>query len=181
MFHHVLLRRLFLSPLWALSSQTLMDPNFPSATSSPAVPVPPLPTRGTFFPNSSRLSNNSSSTHSRRSLKSLSRLIADHRGHRDPKKLLGLINKLHEQLEFEKDRADRAAQQSSEALLYLKSVCEEKLHALRDIARLEEELKSVLHFSRSLFLVLSLKSYSIGYTRSNMTRLRKKFFAPRRS
>jgi hypothetical protein len=137
-----------------------MDPNLqPSGASSPAVPVPPLPTHGAVFPNSFRQSTSSSSTHSHRSLKSLGRLIADHRDHRDPKKLLGLVNKLHEQLGFEKDRADRAEMQSSEAMLYLKSICEEKLRALRDIARLEEELKSVLRSPRSRSLVLLLKRH----------------------
>jgi hypothetical protein len=66
---------------------------------------------------------------------------------RDPRKLQRLVHKLYDNLKFEKDRADYADRRASEAILYLKSICEEKLHALREISRLEEELKSdYLHF-----------------------------------
>lgn len=79
--------------------------------------------------------------HSRRSLKSLEQLLGDQR---DPRKLQKLVHKLYEQLRFEKERADYADRQSSEAMSYLRSICEEKLRALRDISKLEEELKSAI-------------------------------------
>ncbi|KAF9453951.1 hypothetical protein P691DRAFT_811731 [Macrolepiota fuliginosa MF-IS2] len=102
------------------------------------MPVPPIPVVAASSSQNSRRSSHSSSMHSRRSLKSLDRLLGDDR---DPRKLQNLVHKLYEQLKFEKDRADYADRRASEAVSYLKSICEEKLRALRDISRLEEELK----------------------------------------
>lgn len=116
-----------------------MDNYHPNGANSPPVPVPPV-ALAVASSHSSRSSGHSLSTHSRRSLKSLDRLLGDDR---DPKKLQKLVHKLYEQLRFEKDRADHADRRASEAVSYLKSICEEKLRALREISRLEEELKSV--------------------------------------
>ncbi|KXN90116.1 hypothetical protein AN958_04606 [Leucoagaricus sp. SymC.cos] len=102
--------------------------------------VPPAPVSPVALvsPESSKSSRRSSSSYSRQSLKSLDRLLADDR---DPKKLQRLVHKLYDNLKFEKDRADYADHRASEAVSYLKSICEDKLRALREISRLEEELK----------------------------------------
>ncbi|KAJ3569832.1 hypothetical protein NP233_g4790 [Leucocoprinus birnbaumii] len=102
----------------------------------PPFPVPPVALASSA--GSSRSSRDSLDGYGRQSLKSLERLLGDDR---DPRKLKRLVHKLYDNLKFEKDRADYADRQASEAVSYLKSICEEKLRAMREISRLEEELK----------------------------------------
>ncbi|KAF5351843.1 hypothetical protein D9756_007488 [Leucocoprinus leucothites] len=102
-------------------------------------PIPVPPVAFTSSAGSSKSSGRDSvGNYSRQSLKSLDRLLGDHR---DPRKLQKLVHKLYDNLKFEKDRADYADRRASEAIAYLRTICEEKLRATREISRLEEELK----------------------------------------
>jgi len=103
----------------------------------PQEPVPPVALASTE--GSSKSSNGSQGSYSRQSLKSLERLLGDDR---DPRKLQKLVHKMYDNLRFEKERADYADRRASEAISYLKSIYEDKLRAMREISRLEEELKS---------------------------------------
>jgi hypothetical protein len=113
--------------------------NGPLGSFRPPIPVPPVALASSS--RSARSSGRSGTDYTRQSLRSLDRLLGDDR---DPRKLQKLVHKLYDNLKFEKDRADHADRRASEAISYLKSLCEEKLRALREISRLEEELKSGL-------------------------------------
>lgn len=104
---------------------------------TPPAPVPPVASASSA--SSSKSSNSSQGSYSRQSLKSLERLLGDDR---DPKKLQKLVHKMYDNLKFEKERADCADRRAAEAISYLKSIYEDKLRAMREISRLEEELKS---------------------------------------
>ena len=120
----------------------------------PPVPVPPVALASSA--GSSKSSNGSLGNYSRQSLKSLERLLGDDR---DPRKLQKLVHKMYDNLKFEKERADRADRRASEAISYLKSICEEKLRAMREISRLEEELKST--YVQLIHINLAQRSYRL--------------------
>jgi len=116
----------------------------------PPTSVPPVASGSSA--GSSKSSNGSQGSSSRQSLKSLERLLGDDR---DPRKLQKLVHKMYDNLKFEKERADYTDRRASEAISYLKSIYEDKLRAMREISRLEEELKSAyvsLYTSGSTFL-----------------------------
>ncbi len=151
-----------------------MDNIHNGGASPPPFPVPPIATTmvssSSSSSHTSRRTSHSSSMHSRRSLKSLEHFLVDHR---DPKKLQKLVHKLYEQLRFEKDRADYADRQASEAMSYLRSICEEKLRALCDISRLEEELKSDIIIC-SIWNTMTDK-FCVGCIKFSIMRLRKRY------
>jgi len=120
----------------------------------PPVPVPPVTLASSA--GSSKSSNGSLGNYSRQSLKSLERLLGDDR---DPRKLQKLVHKMYDNLKFEKERADCADRRASEAISYLKSICEEKLRAMREISRLEEELKST--YVQLIHINLAQRSYRL--------------------